>query len=370
MATNPMQRKSRNSFILGMLVMLIISGAIIALLFMQLTKLAKIEKERDESYSTAYALKEDVKSGQIITKDMLEPIKVDKTLVPSNAVGDLTIIENYALQDKEGNAITTKASKGKDGETVLTMNIKRDNRDYEVKEEETTGSLYIEKNNDKEYLELTEVPLIAKVDMKKNTLITREFLSKRDSMVQDDVRKQEYNVVVMPADLATGDYVDIRILFPNGQDFIVVAKKEIEIPQINGVDSEDTMWMNLTEDEILHMSCAIIDAASIRGSRIYANKYTEAGMQAAAVPTYPANESTLSLLQSDPNIVERAMNTIKSRYGAANSANIRMQYVKPLLDAEGEQAKSNRETSIEESTTKSKSVRKQYLDSLAGVVTE
>ena len=36
MATNPMQRKARNSFLLGMLVMLLISGIIIALLFIQL----------------------------------------------------------------------------------------------------------------------------------------------------------------------------------------------------------------------------------------------------------------------------------------------------------------------------------------------
>ena len=36
MATNPMQRKARNSFLLGMLITLVIAGAIIALLFIQL----------------------------------------------------------------------------------------------------------------------------------------------------------------------------------------------------------------------------------------------------------------------------------------------------------------------------------------------
>ena len=36
MATNPMQRKARNSFILGMLVMLVICGVIIAFLFIQI----------------------------------------------------------------------------------------------------------------------------------------------------------------------------------------------------------------------------------------------------------------------------------------------------------------------------------------------
>ena len=41
MATNPMQRKARNSFILGMLVMLVICGVIIAFLFIQITNLNK-----------------------------------------------------------------------------------------------------------------------------------------------------------------------------------------------------------------------------------------------------------------------------------------------------------------------------------------
>ena len=46
MATNPMQRKARNSFLLGMLVMLLISGIIIALLFIQLMNKTKKEQER------------------------------------------------------------------------------------------------------------------------------------------------------------------------------------------------------------------------------------------------------------------------------------------------------------------------------------
>ncbi len=45
MATNPMQRKARNSFLLGMLVTLVITGAIIALLFMQLMNKTKKEQE-------------------------------------------------------------------------------------------------------------------------------------------------------------------------------------------------------------------------------------------------------------------------------------------------------------------------------------
>ena len=41
MATNPMQRKARNSFLLGMFVMLIITGLVIAFLVLQLTNMKK-----------------------------------------------------------------------------------------------------------------------------------------------------------------------------------------------------------------------------------------------------------------------------------------------------------------------------------------
>ena len=46
MATNPMQRKARNSFLLGMLLMLVISGAVIAVLVLQLMN--KMQEEKQE----------------------------------------------------------------------------------------------------------------------------------------------------------------------------------------------------------------------------------------------------------------------------------------------------------------------------------
>lgn len=364
MATNPMQRKARNSFLLGMLVMLLIAGVVIALLFMQLMNKTKKEQEELKASVNAYVLNQDVSSGQVITTDMLTLQTVNRNLVPSNATSDISLIENYALQDKEGNDIYTKY----DSNNNPTLYIKKDSKEYEVKKEEETDNYYIEKNNSKEYLELNTVPLVAKVTMKKNTLITTELLSKSDNIVQDDVRKQEYNMIVLPMDLVTGDYIDIRIMLPSGQDYIVVSKKEVEIPNVNGVDSEDTIWVNLSEDEILHMSCAIIDAYQIKGAKIYATKYTEAGMQEAATPTYPINESTSRLLQNDPNILEKAMNEIASRYSNTNASQLRNDYINNVINSQGEQAQSNIETNMQESITNSKNSRKEYLDSLAGVV--
>ncbi len=401
MATNPMQRKARNSFLLGMLLMLVISGAVIAILFMQLMNFQKKEKENASATVNAYVLNQDVSSGQVITTDMLSLQPVNRTLVPNNATSDISIIENYSLQDKEGNNIGTIYDKS--GNVFLYL--RKNDKNYLIEQETATDNYYIQKNNnnyvcvnkkddgsvvfsmennnselkrnadgsfneanlEKEYLELNSVPLVAKITMNKNTLITTELLSKSDNMVQDDRRKQEYNMLILPTDLTTGDYIDIRLMMPSGQDFIVVAKKEVELPTISGGESADTIWINLTEDEILHMSCAIVDAFQKNGAKLYATKYTEAGMQKAAIPTYPLNESTLDILQNDPNVLEKAMNEIRNRYNTTDMTKLRKN-INSIIENEGEKANSNLETNMQESVTKSKNSRKEYLDSLAGVV--
>ena len=73
-------------------------------------------------------------------------------------------------------------------------------------------------------------------------------------IVAADVRSQEVNTVLMPTDLNIGDYVDIRIMFPNGTDYVVLAQKKIE--NIVGT----TFWMDLAEDERLLLNSATVDS--------------------------------------------------------------------------------------------------------------
>lgn len=363
MATNPMQRKARTSFIGGMLVTLVITGIIIAFLIMQLMNAKKKEQEEQKASVNVYVLSQDVSSGQIITTDMLTKQAVNRNLVPSNATSNLDVINNYALQDKEGNSVYTKADKNGNA----TLYIKNNNSEYELKNDEETGNYYIEKNkNEKTFIDLTEVPLVAKVDLKANTVITTDLISKSDNVVTNDVRKQEYNMLVLPTDLQTGDYIDVRLMMPSGQDYIVVSKKEVEIPVIGSEDSEDTIWINLGEDEILHMSNAIVEAYKVKGSKLYVTKYTEAGMQEAATPTYPINQEVAALLQSDPNVLEKALNELKNRYNTS----LRNDYINKEINNAGDEGQTNLETKMEESITNTKENRKKYLDAISGTTVE
>ena len=358
-SSNPMQKKAKSSFILGMLLMAVILGAVIALMFLQLKNYREKEQAQKASLTSAYVLGQDVKSGQVITKDMLIIKEVDKNSVPSNAVMDPTIIESFGLTDKAGNSITTKYSNN-----TATLTLKRSDGDYELKQEEETKEYYIQKGNNKEYIETTTTPIVAKVDMKANTILTPALLAKSDETTTDDLRKQEYNMIVLPSQLESKEYIDIRLALPTGQDYIVVSKKEVTIPTLaDGTVSENDIWLNMTEGEIITMNNAIVDAYRIDGSKLYATTYVEAGTQDAATPTYVPSAEVIQLIDKDPNLVQKARDQLVLRYNE-NRALTRDEALNEAIRDAGEEGEGRIKSKTEESITNSQSSRKQYLDSL------
>ena len=360
MATNPMQRKARNSFLLGVVITLVIAGLIIAFLILQLKNYKEKEEQEKANSVKVWVLSQDVISGQVITTDMLTQQVTNKSFVPSNAIGDKSILSSYALSDKEGNEVITEYKNN-----VATLYLSKNGTKYEIKTEDETGSYYIEKSGNKEYIELSEDPIIAKVNLNKNSVITIDMISKSNEKTTDDLRKQEYNMLVLPTQLETGEYIDVRLSLPSGQDYIVVSKKQVEIPQINGVDSDDTIWVKLTEDEIITMNNAIVDAYRMQGSKLYVTTYTEAGIQNAATPTYVPTGEVMQLINDNPNIVQTAKNALISRYNS-NQGTVRNNVINPTINSNGEEGQENLKTKVEESITNSKENRKEYLQSLGG----
>ncbi len=309
MATNPMQRKARNSFLLGMLIMLIITGAIIAFLILQLTNMKKEEKELQASYVTVYTLNRNVESGEEVTE------------------GDFTI-----TQVVNANAPT----------------------DYLTPSDLGTN-------------------MIAKIAMTTGTVLSKEMIYVDETVTGNDVRKQEYNMFILPTDLETGDYIDVRLQLPSGTDYIVVSKKKVEIPVISGVDSTDTISIELSEDEINTLSNAIVDAFKVNGAKLYVNKYTEPGIQEASTPTYPVSQEVLQLINGNPNIVEQARNALWNRYNAQDSSGVQTQaeqrndVINPAVQTE--EADGNYEANMEESITNSITTRQEYLEGLSAAAT-
>lgn len=131
------------------------------------------------------------------------------------------------------------------------------------------------------------------------SMITEELITK-------DAREVEIGVATLMLNQQVNDYVDLRIQFPTGADYIIASKLKV-----NQFDMENSIfYTTLNEAEILTLSSATIDAYTTTGAKIYLTKYVESNMQEEAVPNYPVNETVLSLMSTDPNILEVARNTL------------------------------------------------------------
>lgn len=298
MATNPMQKKARNSFILGVLITVVIMGLVVALLLMQLMKMKDEEAERLEKLVSVYALNTDVKSGDTITMAKLTRVETDSGAVPKNALSSIS--------------------------------------------EDT----------------------VAKIDLNAGTVVTSSMVTSSTENVTNDLRLQEYNMIRLASQIASDDYIDIRLRTPNGLDYIVVSKKKVEIPVIEGVESLNTIWIKLTEDETLTMSNAIVEAYKMEGSFLYTAKYVEPGMQDKATPTFVPSAETVNLITQNPNVIAEAKTAMYNRYNTNTS--IRNNINSEISRTDENEARSRVNSGAEQEVSTAQEQRQSYLDSLSG----
>jgi len=140
--------------------------------------------------------------------------------------------------------------------------------------------------------------MFAKIELKKGTPLT-DAMVYENAPLQADLRNKEIQAIVLPSNLRERDVVDVRIQFSTGQDYIVLSKKKIEKLL------SPAMWIQMTEQEILALSSAMVDAY-LHDAKLYAVTYVEPEMQERAIPTYPVNKEVMKLIASDPNIVNKA----------------------------------------------------------------
>ena len=342
MATNPMQKKSRNSFILGMIITILIFAIIGAAVFFMVIK-PKMEKEKEEEVQLkeVYALNVDVKSGQVITPDLLTKITVYENMIPSDYISNITV-GNLRIQDKDGNVVKTSS----DG----MLYLERDNKKIEVKVNENNGRYYIIYNGGME--ELLEAPVVAKIPMSRNTILTSSAVAKGE-VIKDDLRYIEYNMLTLGTDVIEGNFVDIRLSLPNGQDLIVVSKKEVKT--IFG----NTVGFEMTEGEILMMESAIVEAYIMKSSNLYVARYIEPGLQKAALKTYTPTAAATTLINDNPNIKEEAKNALIQRFNAE---------IRTWIDSDrltyGTEQQNNLEENVKLQIENAKKAREAYLSGL------
>ena len=154
------------------------------------------------------------------------------------------------------------------------------------------------------YITDEQLGSVCRVDCDMGTPIMFNMVSEEEFAA--DTREYEISVVNLATDQADNDYIDVRIAYPNGEDYIVLSKKKVSNLNLSAC----VFTTQANEEEILRMQSAIIDAYTMTGARIYSTRYVESNVQDDAIPTYLVRSETLDLINSDPNILTKATTTL------------------------------------------------------------
>lgn len=120
-----------------------------------------------------------------------------------------------------------------------------------------------------------------------------------DSQRYYDVILDEYPVGMLP-----DKYVDIRVRFPFGQDFIALPHKKVE--ELNG----SVIKLVLSEQEIYTYNSMLTDKVLYQ-AQLYAVEYLDTGAQQAADSFYPLNYNMQELLLKNPNALDIVRSEMK-----------------------------------------------------------
>lgn len=138
---------------------------------------------------------------------------------------------------------------------------------------------------------------VFKIAINPNTPITSNMLM--DEVLEDDARDRDITLDRMTVGISEGDYIDIRMTMPYGDDYIVLSHKRVYAV------NDNTIKLYMTELEWATYLGARIDYMlnADYGLVLYADKYVEPGIQQSAVAYYAVPENIASLLSKNPNII-------------------------------------------------------------------
>ncbi len=150
------------------------------------------------------------------------------------------------------------------------------------------------------YADASDMGKILLVDIPAGTELTKVMLDRAEE--DNGLREAEYDFIDITSNIEKYDYVDIRILYPDGTDFIVLSKKQIK--GLNDTKLVCDIWNS--EEELLMLDSACVDAYLYEGTKIYMTKYIMPQVQEESEVNYVPSVQTGELISENPNIISVA----------------------------------------------------------------
>lgn len=141
--------------------------------------------------------------------------------------------------------------------------------------------------------------LSAKTSLQKGTLLTKDMFYDANAH-EENYQLFEITDLTLPFWVSKNDFIDIRIRFPNGEDYIVISHQKVQ-QLLSDENAVFGMQLELSEEAILRLSSARYDREQYNGCEIYITKYVW-DFQESTTKDYPVNPDVFTLMEWNPNI--------------------------------------------------------------------
>lgn len=137
-----------------------------------------------------------------------------------------------------------------------------------------------------------------KVDVEPGTILSTDMLMEEKQETQKKYPR-ELTFTSLPVSTVVGDYIDIRVMLPNGEEYVVLSHEQI----MRMYDQTITIYVSEEENAILNSVFA--DMGSYNGFMLcYLTKYLEPGKDTDTIAFYPVTHEMETFLQFNPNITD------------------------------------------------------------------
>lgn len=157
--------------------------------------------------------------------------------------------------------------------------------------------LYYSDSPQQSFINEEDIGKLALISLKKDTVIFRSMVTKKEQ--DESMREQEFTEINLSANLKNNDLVDVRIVYPNGESFIVLARKSLK----SIVKESNACYIDLNAEELDRIQSAFVDAY-LNKATLYSVRYIQDSLVDGSIVTYTPSTEVIELIKSDPNITK------------------------------------------------------------------
>lgn len=206
-------------------------------------------------------------------------------------------IQRIKLEAKFNAKIEEQNKLLEDKKKIAYVAIKGIKVGEKISKDNTEKRIYLSDSPQEFFLADNDLGKIALVKIKKNQVLFKNMTA--IATVDDTVREQEFTEINLSANLKNRDLVDVRLVYPNGESFVVLSQKAIK----SLVIGSNACYFDLDAEELDLIQSAFVDAY-INKASLYTVKYVQESLVDGSITNYTPSVEVIDLIKNDPNITK------------------------------------------------------------------